>query len=107
MENVNLSEHGLKRLIHTAKKMRNLQEFALVNMPGVKDELQLIETVFMHHKSLEVLNLKDNNLPNYDWLVAILAANRKIKSINIRGSKMSPDNLGYLWIGLRENISAV
>ena len=107
IENVNFNEHGLKKLIHTAKKMKSLQEFALVNMPGVKDELQLIETAFMHHKTLERLDLRDNNLPHYDWLVAILASNRKIKSINVRGSEMSVDNHGYLWLGLRENISTV
>ena len=59
----------------------------------------------MHHKSLEILDLRDNDLQNYDSILSILQNNKHIQHINLRGSVMTPDSLGFLWLGLRENIS--
>jgi len=61
----------------------------------------------MHHKSLEILNLSGNNLPEFDSIVTILENNKHMLKINVRGSPMSVDSLGYIWLGLRENISVM
>ena len=89
--------------------MSKLKELSLVNMPIVREKqtLELIEKSFMNHKSIEILNLSGNNLPNYDSIVAILENNKHIQWINVRGTPMSVDNLGYIWLGLRQNISLV
>ena len=78
-------------------------------MPAIRDKqtLELIDKSFLHHKSLEVLNLSANNLPNYDAVVSILENNKNIKHLNVRGTPMSVDNLGYVWLGLRQNISLI
>ena len=69
--------------------------------------MHLIEKAFVHHKTLEVLNLSQNDLKDYDSIVTILENNRHIQRINVRGSVMTVDSLGYIWLGLRENISVV
>ena len=51
--------------------------------------------------------MSGNSLPDYDSIVTILENNKHIQLLNVRGSDMSVDNLGYLWLGLRENISIV
>ena len=33
--------------------------------------------------------------------------NKSIKHINIGGSKFSVDNLAFIWLGLRDNISVI
>ena len=71
-ENVTINEKGLKSLIITCKKMKSLKELYLINMPDVKNNMKLIEKSFSHHKSLEILNLAKNKLPDYDAIVAIL-----------------------------------
>lgn len=107
IENVNLSERGMKQMINACRRMKNLRELALINMPGVANNLELIEKSFLSHKTLETLNLRDNQLPNFDGIVSILNNNKHIKKINIRGTKMTADSLGYIWLGLRENISVI
>ena len=57
MENVTLSEKGLKSLVVSCSKMKGLKELYLINMPGVRDNMHLVEKAFVHHKTLEVLNL--------------------------------------------------
>ena len=69
--------------------------------------MSLIGQSFMHHKSLEILNLSGNNLPEFDSIVTILENNKHMLKINVRGSPMSVDSLGYIWLGLRENISVM
>ena len=69
--------------------------------------MELIENSFMHHKSLEVLDLSDNELPKYDNIVNLLEKNKHLRTINIKGSEMSLDSLGFIWLGLRENISVM
>ena len=84
--------------------MDKIKVLSLINMPTVVSDprtLELIEKSFMHHKSLEVLNLSSNNLPNYDAIVSILENNKHIQHMNVRGTPMSVDNLGYVWLGLR------
>ena len=85
--------------------MKGLKELHLVNMPGVRDSMDLIENTVVHHKSLEILNLAKNNIENYDAIVSILRTNRCIQKINVRGSLMTADHIGYIWLGLRENIN--
>ena len=65
----------------------------------------LIEKSFLHHKSLEVLNLGGNNIQDYANIVNIIEHNKHIKFINMRGSPMTVDNMGFIWLGLRQNIS--
>ena len=48
-----------------------------------------------------------NNLPNYNAIVQILENNECIQTINMRGSEMNPDNLGYIWLGIRQNTSII
>lgn len=81
--------------------MKQLKELNLINMPGIVEGLPDIEKSLLHHKSLEILNLSENNLPNFDSIVTILENNKHILKINVRGSPMSVDNLGYIWLGLR------
>ena len=51
--------------------------------------------------------MSGNNLPNYDAFVSILENNKHIKHMNVRGTPMTVDNLGYVWLGLRQNISLI
>ena len=84
--------------------MKNLKKLALINMPGVASSISTIQTAFAKHKSLEILDLAGCNLPDYDSIVEILQKNKSIKEINLRGSSMTPDDLAYIWLGLRENL---
>ena len=83
--------------------MSKLKELSLVKMPIVREPqtLSLIERSLMHHKSLEILDLSGNNLPDYDSIVSIMENNKKVQNINVRGTPMSVDNLGFIWLGLR------
>ena len=47
--------------------MNKLKELALINLEAIKtpEILGFIEASFKKHKSLEVFNLKDNNIPHF------------------------------------------
>ena len=72
IENVNFSEQGIKQMITSCKRMKHLRELALINMPVVADSMELIEKSFKNHKTLETLDLRNNQLPNFDGIVSIL-----------------------------------
>ena len=67
--------------------MTKLKDLALINLPPVNElsTLDLIEKSFMRHKSLEMLNVSGNKLPNYNNIVTILLNNKHIQSMNVRG----------------------
>ena len=75
----------------------------MVNIDAVRDvkALEVLETSFGTHRSILKLNLSANNLPNYDSMVQIMQSNDRIQTINVRGSTMNVDSLGYFWLGLR------
>ena len=85
--------------------MKKLQELALINIKGVDQAIDFIEKSFMHHKSLEILNVSGNDLPDFDSIIEIMRHNRSVRHINIRGSKFSVEDLTPIWLGLRDNIS--
>ena len=105
IENVNLSNHGIKHLIKHCKSMKKLQELALINIKGVDKCMDFIEKSFAHHKTLQILNVSGNNLPDFDSIVEVMRQNRSLRLINIRGSKFSVEDLTPIWLGLRDNIS--
>ena len=105
IENVNLNAKGIKHLIKHCKSMKKLQELALINIKGVDQAIEFIEKSFMHHKSLEILNVSGNDLPDFDSIIEIMRHNRSVRHINIRGSKFSVEDLTPIWLGLRDNIS--
>ena len=51
--------------------------------------MELIENSFIHHKSLEVLDLSNNSLPSYVNIVNLLEKNKHLKTINIKVSELS------------------
>ena len=89
--------------------MNALKELALVNLEVMKTPkiLDLMQTSFMRHKSLEVLDIRDNQLPHFQHIVSMLKTNKKIRSLNLRGSTMTVERLEVVWLGMRDNISLV
>ena len=106
-ENVNFNLMGVKKVINACEKMKNLTEFRLINIETAKHPSVLAElySTFKHHDSLEILDLSNNNLRDYFDIIHIMENNRRISVLNVRGSKMTPDNIGYMWLGLRQNTS--
>ena len=90
IENVNLNERGLKQMIIQCKRMKNLRELALIGVPGVANSMLQIEKSFKQHLSLELLDLRNNKLPNFDSVVKILQNNKHISKINLKGTEMTP-----------------
>ena len=89
--------------------MNVLKELALINLEVMKTPkiLELIQASFMQHKSLEVLDIRDNQLPHFQHIVSMLKTNKKIKRLNLRGSTMTVERLEVIWLGVRDNISLV
>ena len=89
--------------------MNKLKDLALINLEAIKSPeiLSHIETSFVKHKSLEVFDLKDNQIPHFKNISTLLKTNKKIRILNIRGSQMTTDQLEMICFGLRDNISLI
>ena len=71
LENVNLTQLGLKNIINSCAHMQNLKELSLINMDRVKTERiqQMLFKAFKSHKHLQLLDLRGNKLENFDKIV--------------------------------------
>ena len=66
-----------------------------------EETLDTIGSSFVSHKSLKKLDLSNNKMRNFNCVLRILNGNKTLKSINIRGSNMSIEQLGFVWLGIR------
>lgn len=89
LENINIDKQCLRKTIINLEN-HNLTELRLILIPNVANCLDLILSSFRESK-LKILDLKDNKIKSYHYLLELLAVSQSLQELDIRGNKISAE----------------
>lgn len=89
------------------KENTHLKRLSLIDLKNFPKFMKDLYKAMKYNSTVEYLSIKNNSIVNYKYIDKLIAKNKKMHTLDIRGNNMNEEILENLWTVLHDNVEVV
>ena len=107
IENCPISETSLESFLKSLRENTHLKRLSLIDLKDFPKFMKVLYKAMKYNSTLEYLSIANNSIVQYKYIDKMIAKNKKIHTLDIRGNSMNEEILESLWEVLHDNVEIV